>query len=159
MLVYYFVHVPGTVDKTVQALTDSPGNLTVWARLAYEGGEELRTRVQPGAGAVTKEVEIVVGKPRWGPRAVYVPISWRATGAEALFPLLEADLIIEAVGDEMTQITLRGSYKPPLGPVGKILDRAFLHHLAEACVKNFMDRIEGALNPSSHPNTTVVEPR
>jgi hypothetical protein len=150
MLVYYFVFVTRTVAETVQALTDSPGDLTVWARLAYEGGEELRTRVQPGVGRLTKEVEIVVGKPRSQSMAVYVPISWKATGAESLFPLLEADLIVEAVGDEMTQITLRGSYKPPLGPVGKLLDRALLHHLAEGCVKNFMDRIQAALDPANH---------
>lgn len=146
MLVYYFVYVTGTLEKVVQSLTDSPGNLTVWARLAYEGGEELRTRIKPGAWMPAKEVELVVGKPRLRPGAVHVPISWKATGTEVLFPVLEADLIIEAVGDDMTQITLRGSYKPPLGPLGRILDRALLHRLAEACVKNFMDRIQNALS-------------
>lgn len=150
MFVYYFVFVPRTVGETVQALTDSPGNLTVWARLAYEGGEELRTRVHPGAGKLTKEVEIVVDTPRSLAKSVCVPITWKATGAESLFPRLDADLIVAAVGDQMTQITLRGSYKPPLGPVGELLDRALLHHLAEACVKNFMDRIQAALDPASH---------
>ena len=87
-----------------------------------------------------------------------MPISWKATGTDVLFPVLEADLIVEAVGDHMTQVTLRGSYKPPLGPVGRLLDRTLLHHLAEACVKNFMDRIEGALNPLD-PNIVAVEPR
>lgn len=150
MLVYYYVHVTGTVEKVAQSLTDSPGNLTVWARLAYEGGEELRTRIKPGAWMPAKEVEIVVGQPASWPGAFHVPISWKATGTDVLFPVLEADLIIEAVGDEITQITLRGSYKPPLGSDGKLLDRALLHRLAEACVKNFMDRIQAALDPANH---------
>ncbi|MBA2725714.1 MAG: hypothetical protein H0U53_06975 [Actinobacteria bacterium] len=149
MLVYYFVYVPLPVAETVRSLTDKPGDLTVWARLAYEGGEELRMRVQPEASRLTKEVEVVVGKPRAQSKAVYVPISWRATGAESLFPWLDADLIVEAVGDTMTQVTLRGSYEPPLGPVGRLLDRALLHHLAESCVKNFMDRLQAALDPAS----------
>jgi hypothetical protein len=148
MLLYYFVHVPRPMDDVVQALTDSPSDLTVWARLAFEGGEELRTRVQPSIGVVTKEVEIVIGSPRPAGSVVFVPVSWKATGVEALFPVLEADLIIEAVGDGMTSITLRGSYKPPLGPVGRLLDRALLHHLAEACVKSFLDRIADALSQS-----------
>ena len=152
MLVYYFVYVTGKVDTVAKSLTDSTGDLTVWARLAYEGGEELRTRIKPGAWMPAKEVEITVGTPVWRPGGVHMPMSWKATGPDVLFPVLEADLILEAVGDELTQITLRGSYKPPLGPVGRLLDRALLHHLAEACVKNFMDRIESALNPSNHPN-------
>ena len=66
-----------------------------------------------------KEVEIVVGQPASWSGGVHVPISWKATGIDVLFPVLEADLIVEAVGDDMTQITLRGSYKPPLDPVGQ----------------------------------------
>lgn len=150
MLVYYFVHVPGTVEKIAQSLTDSPGELTVWAKLAYEGGEELRTRIEPAGWLPAKEVEIVLGRPRQRLGTVTVPISWKATGPDLLFPVLEGDLIVEAVGVDLTQITLRGSYKPPLGPVGKILDRALFHRLAEACVKNFMDRIQAALDPASH---------
>ena len=150
MLVYYFVHVTGTADLVAQSLTDSPGDLTVWARLAYEGGEELRTRIKPGGWLPAKEVEILVGKAASWPGAVHVPISWKATGPDVLFPVLGADLIIEAVGDAVTQITFRGSYKAPLGPVGRILDRALLHRLAEACVKNFMDRIQTALSPVHH---------
>jgi hypothetical protein len=146
MFVYYFVYVPLSVSQAVAALTDSPGDLSVWAKLAYEGGEELRMRVQPEASLLTKEVEIVVGAPRSKSNAVCVPISWKATGVESLFPLLEADLIVEAVGDTMTQITLRGSYQPPLGPIGRLLDRALLHRLAESCVKDFMDRIKEALD-------------
>ena len=146
MLVYYFVLVPGPVDQVAQSLTDSVGDLTVWARLAYEGWEELRTHIKPGAWIPAKEVELVVGKPASRSGAVHVPISWKATGPDALFPVLEADLILEPVGDEITQITLRGSYKPPLGAVGKVLDRALLHRLAEACVKDFMDRIQMALS-------------
>lgn len=152
MLVYYFVYAAGTVEKVAQGLTDSPGELTVWARLAYEGGEELRTRIKPGAWMPAKEVQIVVGTPASRPGAVFVPISWKATGADVLFPVLEADLIVEAVGDHMTQITLRGSYKPPLGPVGRLLDRALLHHLAEGCVKTSSPPLGG------HSSTTGETP-
>lgn len=159
MLVYYFVHVPEPVEEIARRLTDSPGDVTVWARLAYEGGEELRTRIEPAGWLPAKEVEIMLGRPRLRLGTVTLPISWKATGPDVLFPVLEGDLIVEAVGADLTQITLRGSYKPPLGPVGKILDRALLHHLAEACVKNFMDRIKAALDPAIPAVTQSVVTR
>lgn len=153
MLIYYFVHVHGTVDQAAQALTDSSGNLKVWAQLAYEGGEELRARIEPVGWLPAKEVEITLGTPRMRLGTVTIPMVWKATGPEVLFPMLEGDLIVEAVGVDLTQITLRGSYKPPLGRLGELLDRALLHRLAEACVKNFMDRIQAALVPAH--NTSI----
>lgn len=156
MLVYYFVYVTAPVEKVAGMLTDSSGNLSVWARLAYADGEALRTRITAGSWIPAKEVELVVGKPTSRPGAVHMPISWKATGTDLLFPILEADLILEAVGEDMTQVTLRGSYKPPLGPVGRLLDRALLHRIAEACVKNFMDRIPAAFEPSSDPHIAAA---
>jgi hypothetical protein len=145
LFIYYYVHVPGSVDEVVQALGDRPGEMTAWATLAYEGSDELRARVYPGLGMPTREVEVVVGRVTRRQSAVHIPISWKASGSAFLFPTLEADLIVEAVGDGLTQVTIRGSYEPPLGPVGRFLDRALLHRLAEACVKNFMDRLGDAI--------------
>lgn len=144
MLIYYFVYVPGRVEDVAKSLTDSPLELTAWAKLAYEGAEELRTKVGVGPWVPAKEVELVVYKPVARQGGIQIPIFWKATGPDALFPTLEADLVLEPVGDSMTQLTLRGSYRPPMGWLGELLDRAVLHRLAEACVKNFLDRIAAA---------------
>lgn len=149
MFVYYYVYVPASFEEVVQALSDRPGEMTAWATLAYEGSEELRALIYPRPGIPTREVAVTVGRVTRRQGAVHIPMLWRASGSAMLFPTLEADLIVEAVGTGLTQVTLRGSYKPPLGPIGRLLDRALLHRLAEACVKNFMDRLREAISAAT----------
>ena len=62
-----------------------------------------------------------------------------------------ADLIVAPLGSTRAQLTFRGSYDPPLGPVGEVLDRALLHRVAESSVKAFMDRIANALSRAEDP--------
>ena len=50
MLVYYFVCVTGTVETVAQNLTDSPGDLTVWARLVMRAGRSFEPGSSPEAG-------------------------------------------------------------------------------------------------------------
>ncbi|HJU81022.1 MAG TPA: hypothetical protein VJ796_04650 [Acidimicrobiia bacterium] len=145
MFVYYFVHVEKPFEAVVRDLTDAPGRLTAWGRVAYEGWDELRTRIHPSFPALTKEVEVTVGKLRQRGGATTVPISWKATGIGALFPVLEADLVVERIGADLTQITLQGRYRPPFGAVGRLLDAALFHRLAEACVKDFLNRLAEAV--------------
>ena len=149
MFVYYFVHVDQPVEVVVGQLTDTPGRLTAWGRVAYEGWDDLRTRIHPTFPALAKEVEVVVGQVWHRRRAATIPIRWKATGIDALFPILDADLVVEPIGENLTQITLRGSYRPPLGAIGRLLDAALLHRLAEACVKDFLNRLAGAVSAPS----------
>jgi hypothetical protein len=54
---------------------------------------------------------------------------------------MEADLKIEPLGPDLTQLSFEGSYEPPLGVPGAALDRWALHRVAEASVKNLVDRV------------------
>jgi hypothetical protein len=67
-------------------------------------------------------------------------MTWHATGVETLFPSLEADLEVAALGASRTQLSVSARYRPPLGPVGRVIDRALLHRVAEATIKDFLDR-------------------
>lgn len=145
MVVYYYVHIDRPVEAVVRELTDTPGQLTAWGRVAYEGWDELRTRIHPRFPALTKEVEVVVGQLWQRGEAATIPITWKATGIGVLFPILEADLVIEPIGEDLTQITLQGTYRPPFGPVGRLLDAALFHRLAEACVRDFLNRLAEAV--------------
>lgn len=40
-----------------------------------------------------------------------------------------------------TELALNGRYRPPVGGVRRVVDRMLLHWLAEATVKDFMDRV------------------
>ena len=72
-------------------------------------------------------------------------MTWQPTGAGALLPVLEADLEIGALGAHRTQLALNASYRPPLGTVGRAIDRALLHRVAEATVKDFLDQVGVAI--------------
>jgi hypothetical protein len=139
-----FVQYYGVVDRPFAEVSEdliAMGNgLSVTANVAYRHGEELLARLS-GPGAVAKTVVLELGEPVRAGDSTTVPLSWWATGTPGLFPTMDADLTAAALGPDLTQITFRGSYKPPLGIVGQVLDRTLLHRLAESSVKDFVDRV------------------
>jgi hypothetical protein len=150
MLVYYFGHVEGTLAEVALLISDSQSDLSAWAELAVRHGEELTTRINPGPFMPAKEVHIEVGRADRRSGSVVIPIKWQATGAEALFPEMDADLVLQPIGHMNVQVVFRGSYDPPFGGIGRLLDRALLHRLAEASVKSFVDQLCIAVNERSN---------
>jgi len=59
---------------------------------------------------------------------------------------MSADLEIAPLDAELTQLTLRGRYEPPLGAVGRRLDRLLMHRVAEASVRAFLGRLVATLS-------------
>ena len=141
MLVYYYGHVNGTLEQVATAIIAAEGDVSVWARLAYRKGEELRTRIEPGPFLPAKDIEIVLGRPTARSGSVMIPMDWKGTGVGALFPVMNGDLVLQSLGQELVQVVFRGSYEPPLGAIGRLLDRAVLHRLAEASAKAFLDQL------------------
>jgi hypothetical protein len=131
-------------------LDELRSDLGSWADIAYRDGEELRTRVGPSGGSLAKEVRLEIGMAEIHRAGLVYPISWSATGAEILFPKLRADLTISHVGSDQTRISLEGTYEPPLGSLGKAVDRVVLRRVADSTVKAWVDRLADALS-SEHP--------
>lgn len=78
-----------------------------------------------------------------GSRRIAVPVRWRRAGGAALFPRMLSDVVFEAFGDAQTQMTLSGTYRPPGGELGRLIDRALLHAPADATVRDFTLRLAG----------------
>ena len=146
MLVYYYGHVNGSLEEVSNAITGSEGRVSAWARLAYRKGEDLRTRIDSGPFLPAKEVEIILGSPMGRSGSVLIPMDWKATGVGVLFPVMSADLVLQPVGPGLVQVVFRGSYQPPLGGFGRLLDRTIMHRLAEASAKSFLDQLCGAID-------------
>jgi len=148
MFVYYYLHVNSpfaVVDRRLRGLL---AGLDGIATAAYRDGETLRGKIGVGGSIeplVAKTVRIDVGLPQSGEVEMSVPIAWEATGTPGLFPTMEGDIVISSLGDELTQLTFRGSYTPPLGQIGRAIDRVLMHHIAEASVKDFLDRVASSL--------------
>lgn len=117
------------------------------ASFADDRGQHLLAEVGfPMDGhRVSKNVEIDVGKPVTSAMRTWIPIAWRATGPTNLFPVLDAELEFASLGTRLTQLSLSGRYQPPLGLVGRTIDKALLSRVAEATIKDFVDRLARAI--------------
>jgi len=152
MLIQDFVQVEAPYEAVrTRLLEPSPRWLLDGARAAYADGERLLLIVSATGGEVTvgKRVQVELGAARARGDGVVMPLSWWATGAHRLFPTLDADLEIMPLGPDQVMLTLMGRYEPPLGAVGRSLDRLVLHRIAEACVRSFLHRT--AINLGNPP--------
>lgn len=152
MFARYYLELPLPFEEVEEAILRSPQD---WIpRLAGDAetrGELLLAQVGfgPPGQRLEKQVQIELGKPFWLASKTVLPMVWRATSAESLFPSLEADLEVAALGGNRTQLSVNARYQPPLGPVGRVIDRAMLHRVAEATIKAFLDGIGQALTALS----------
>jgi hypothetical protein len=94
-----------------------------------------------GKRRVEKQIAVTVGTPRQTVGATLVPIRWQAASTSWLFPALDGQLEIAALGDSKTQLGISATYETPLGLAGKIADRALLHRVAEVTVKDFLESV------------------
>jgi hypothetical protein len=80
-------------------------------------------------------------------------VRWEATGpGGGLFPALDADIRLVPAADQTTLLVLAGVYRPPLGPLGAALDRAALHRVAAATIRNFLGRLAASVTgPAGAP--------
>ena len=100
---------------------------------------------------VSKHVEIELGEPAMGTERTWIPITWRATGPTGLFPVLEAELELASLGAQLTQLSISARYQPPLGFVGRAMNKALLSRVAEATIKDFVDRLASAIEATMTP--------
>lgn len=136
MMVSDFMSVSLPIDVVERRIAGADG-LGLIADAAYRRGEELAIGPNP---TVAVPVDFSIGVPVVGSNSVAFPVSWRASGATQLFPHMDAELVLSPLADG-THLEFRGVYTPPMGPVGALLDRVALHRLAEATVRNFLERL------------------
>jgi hypothetical protein len=148
MFARYFVELPMEAERVEAALLRNP---ETWvpglARDANHHGDALLAEVGFGDDVrVARKVEIEFRDPVRMPSKTVIPLHWGAAGATGLFPALDADLEIAPLGPERTQLAMSARYVPPLGAVGRAIDRAVLFRVAEATLKDFLDHVAEALS-------------
>jgi hypothetical protein len=144
MFLRYYVDLPMSLGQAEAALLEGPETwIPGLLRDAEQRGRALLTEVGFGVDThrIDREVEIELGTPYLSGSATRIPLTWRATNKERLFPQLEADLEIAGLGPDRSQLSMDARYRPPFALVGRALDRALLHRVAEATIKDFVDRV------------------
>jgi hypothetical protein len=107
----------------------------VAARLRVElGGVEVGTDVAIEVVRVTEEPPTAAGH---APATIF-ELRWQAAHRAAAFPAMTAELHVYPLGKGETQLELRGNYRPPLGPIGTMIDGVIGHRIAEASVHRFV---------------------
>ncbi|HEY8117425.1 MAG TPA: hypothetical protein VIH70_13510 [Actinomycetota bacterium] len=144
MFVRYYLDLPIALEDAEASLLDDPGTWVPGMLEAAENrGEGLLVEVGFALDTrrIDKEIEIALAEPNRLTSKTMLPMTWRATGPERLFPQLDADLEVASLGPRRTQLSISARYRPPLGAFGRALDRAMLHRVAEATIKDFLDRV------------------
>jgi hypothetical protein len=80
------------------------------------------------------------------PSETCIEMQWNALGHPALFPTMKAELVLSPLPSGETQLELCGTYLPPLGHVGMVLDVMMGHRLAEASVHRFVHDVAARLD-------------
>jgi hypothetical protein len=99
------------------------------------------------AGVLARRVRIRLGRVHERGSTTVVPIGWESAVHPSLFPVLSGDLEITPLGEDTCRIGLSASYLTPLGELGRRLDRAVLHHVAQSTVRSFLGRLASSLEP------------
>ena len=148
MFIRYYIDLPLPVAVVEQALVGSPAEwLSAVAGAAQARGDGLlgEVGVGPLGARLRRQVRICLGEPVRFSSMTSLPLTWEPLGLEGLLPRLDANLELGSLGGDRTQLAISARYRPPLGVVGQAVDRVLLHRVAEATVKDFLDRLGQAI--------------
>lgn len=116
------------------------------ARLAAEAREDgdrlvVNVGLEVAGQQVRGRAQLDVGEPLLSHRVVMLPLRLRARDHRRLFPTLEGSLEAAWLGHSRTYLALGLQYEPPLGLVGRAVDRALLHRVAETVAQRFLQSV------------------
>jgi hypothetical protein len=115
-------------------------------------GTEVTGVSRVGALGVSRVVRVQARDLTGREGSAGLAIRWEVTGpGGGLFPVLDADIRLRPAGEQGTLLTLEGVYRPPLGALGQALDRAILHRVAAATIRNFLDRVAAGVTGQPDP--------
>ncbi len=158
VLVRYYLELAHPACAVEGVLTRDPHDwLPEIARASNRRGMEIVSRVGLNVGRrrVDREVSLSVSSPHHLGDTCVIQIGWTPTADHSTLPSLEGDLEVSPLGDDLAQLAISASYRPPLGWLGALSDRALLRRVAEATIKDFLDHvavgIEANLQAESDP--------
>jgi hypothetical protein len=88
---------------------------------------------------------------------IELSLTWEPVGLEGVLPRLDANLELGSLCGDRTQLAISARYRPPLGVVGRTVDRVLLHRVAEATVKDFLDRVSAAITDQTMTNADIQD--
>jgi hypothetical protein len=118
------------------------GTLPRASEVGYcEGITGLAELADPTAG-LTRLAEVWLEDLTETDDCAHIALQWEAVGADGkLFTALLADLMLIPAGDQVTALSLTGTYWPPPGRAGTGLGQAIVRRCATAVIGSFLDSV------------------
>lgn len=137
MFVQHSVHVSHPVAVCTVILANGPRKW--FPQLSDQKFSAVGPRI---AGVpVRKKVVVEVGAPVSVGQWTEIPVTWRATFPQKLFPVLVGKVELAPIDPRVTRLTVSGVYQPPLGKIGEQLNEVLLHGVAEETIKDLAESI------------------
>ena len=141
MYIEHSVHVDHPIKACSDALLEGPRKW--FPRIGDKNVSRVGVHV---AGVpIRKRVAVELGEPVKTSTWTVIPLTWKATFPEKLFPEMTGKIELSPSDTDVTRLTVSGMYQPPLGGLGRQLDQALMHNVAEATVKELAESIAARL--------------
>lgn len=147
---YAYAYADVAYDDAIAMLAEDPeGLLQSATEASITHSDEVVARLELGVAGFEVGRDVIVHLGSFDPveqlRGV-LPVRWEAAEGHVLFPTVDATLEVAAMSlhPPMVQVTLAGHYRPPMGLVGRAIDR-LVHRAAEAVVHGFVRDVAGRL--------------
>jgi len=137
MFIRHSVHIDHPVAACTKALMSGPQRWFPRLNDKSVGTVGLHVAGVP----VRKHVVVSIGKPVKTATWTVIPLDWRATFPEQLFPSMTGRIELAPVDKTVSRLTVSGMYEPPLGKVGQQLDETLMKGIAGATVKELAEAI------------------
>lgn len=134
-----------------QLCVGSTGLLPLAADATGDGeGQVVRVGPVVAGRLLGVPVKVLLAPCRTRDGATAIPIRWEAVTLESLLPVLDGTLLLSAIEEgRRCRLAIEASYRVPFERLGDLLDRALLHHVAEATVRSFLERLSDAMTKAS----------
>src|SRR5450756_2905981 len=153
MFVRHSVHINQPVAATTEALMSGPRKW--FPRLSGKNVGSVGVHI---AGVpVRKRVAVTVGEPVKTATWTVIPLEWKATFPEHLFPSMTGKIELAPVDKNVSRLTVSGMYEPPLGKLGKQLDETVMQGIADATVKELAEAIAKRIETAVSAQARAIE--
>lgn len=102
-----------------------------------------------------KRVQVNVGVARHIAGRLVLPVNWSGEPGKHLFPVFEGTLEVGPMFRDLSELTLAGSYRVPLGPIGAALDAAVLHAAARDTAARLVEGLTSVLTEGDLPEASA----
>jgi hypothetical protein len=137
------------VDQPERLTSERLSGGQFWlARLASATGDEMMSQLaQLGSSdhLVAREIRVRLGQPTTSKTGVVVALRWEDDRRPNLFPVLDGNFEVAALGPDRSRVVLYASYRPPFDQLGRALDHTLFYDVAESMIRTFLRKVAETL--------------